>query len=157
MNCIYTGKGDNGCSSTISERDIPKNSPVFELLGALDECSAALGLARSFMDAGEKADDVLRLQKELVGVCGELAGGEAAVSEESCRDIEKMIDTYSEESGGFQKFELFGEDSASSALNLARAVARRAERAAAEAGAAPEMKKYLNRLSDLIFVMSLAK
>lgn len=151
---VYTGSGDDGKSSTLSEHNISKASPVFETLGSLDECSAALGLAQSYTESKRLTADISFVQNSITAVCGEIASGKQAVSEESVCSLEKMIDGYTAESGGFCGFTTFGITTNAAAVNLARTSVRRAERALAELETTPEMRKYINRLSDLLYVMA---
>ncbi len=151
---IYTGTGDGGRSDTLAQKNISKASPIFEVLGSLDECSAFLGLARSSLDDERLCADILTIQKRLIEVCGELAGGECAVCEGDVRRIEEAIDGYCALSGGFCGFSVSGATRGEAAINLARTSVRRAERAAAAIEVTPEMRKYINRLSDLLYVMA---
>lgn len=151
---IYTGAGDGGKSDTLAQKNISKASPIFEVLGSLDECSAFLGLARSGIDGERLCADILMIQERLIEVCGELAGGKRAVCQSDVRRIEDMIDGYCASEGGFRGFSVSGRTSGEAALNLARTSARRAERAAAAIEITPDMRKYMNRLSDLLYVMA---
>ena len=153
---LYTGYGDRGYTQTITGRRVPKSDDIIHLLGTLDEFSANLGLAKA--QCGDEAlrRDIEAVQKKLVGIMGEIAGGEPSVTEECVRTAEEMTDRY--QPHGLSAFTLPGENIVSAQLDVARTVVRRAERVAAKLGAMgrvkPQTLAYLNRLSDLIYAMA---
>lgn len=155
MDKLYTGAGDQGYTSTLSQRRISKTDIIIELLGSLDELSAALGVSKVHTRDKELAKDIEAVQKKLIGVMGELAGGEISVTKECPQAVERMCDKYS---AGFGGFTVSGENPVSAHLSLARTIARRAERAAVKASqlgrVRREMLVWLNRLSDLLYAMS---
>ena len=156
LTSIYTKSGDTGRASTLTRQHIPKDSPIFQLLGSLDEVSSFLGLARAKAPA---LDDVLQqLQNSLMAVSGELAGGKRFVDQTQVKLLERAIDTAAESTGGFEGFVLPGETEGGAALDVARTVARRAERWAVTAsqtgGITRDMLAWLNRLSDLLFTLA---
>lgn len=155
MDKLYTGTGDKGYTSTLSQRRISKTDIIIELLGSLDELSAAMGVSKAYTRDRELAKDIEAVQKKLIGVMGEIAGGEISVTQECPAAVEKMCDKYS---AGFSGFTVSGENPVSAHLSLARTIARRAERAAVKASqlgrVRREMLIWLNRLSDLLYAMS---
>lgn len=140
----------------MTRQNIPKDSPIFQLLGSLDEVSSFLGLARTKAPA---LNDVLQqLQSSILSVSGELAGGKRYVDQIKVKQLERAIDTAAESVGGFEGFVLPGETEGGAALDVARTVARRAERCAVTAsqtgGITRDMIAWLNRLSDLLFTLA---
>jgi len=166
---IYTKTGDDGTTGMLYGGRVAKNDPRVEAYGASDEAVAALGLARADVGDATLADLLLRLQRELFVVGAELATGPDAwpklapgstlVTSEMVIALEELIDSYVERTAMPQEFVVPGETRASAAIDLARAIVRRCERAVsglAQAGALPdgEVLRYLNRLADLLFVLA---
>jgi cob(I)alamin adenosyltransferase len=167
LNRIYTRTGDAGTTRLASGQSVSKASGRVETYGAVDEANACLGLAR-LHTAGDDAFDTLlaRLQNELFDLGADLAtpakeneaeGQALRILDSQVTRLEQEIDALNAELPPLTSFILPGGTPAAAALHLARTVARRAERQAvalAESGesvSAPAMK-YLNRLSDLLFV-----
>ena len=154
---LYTKKGDGGRASTITRMNIPKNSPIFELLGTLDEFTSALGVAKRKAPAS-----LLPLMEELQGhviaLNGELAGGQKFATGEKVRQLEAAIDSLMENVPPFSGFILPGGSEGGAALDLARTVARRAERCAVAAsqtgGVNRDVLAWMNRLSDLLYALA---
>lgn len=155
MDKLYTGAGDAGQTSTLSQRRISKTDLIIELLGSLDELSAALGVAKVNAYDKKLTDDIEAIQKKLIGVMGEVAGGDKSVTPECPCVVEKMCDEYQCK---FEGFTISGENPVSAHLSLARTIARRAERNAVKANQLGRVQKevmvWLNRLSDLLYAMS---
>ncbi|MBS7297697.1 MAG: cob(I)yrinic acid a,c-diamide adenosyltransferase [Eubacteriales bacterium] len=155
MDKLYTGAGDAGQTSTLSQRRISKTDLIIELLGSLDELSAALGVAKVNAYDKKLTDDIEAIQKKLIGVMGEVAGGNKSVTPECPCAVEKMCDEYQCK---FEGFTISGENPVSAHLSLARTIARRAERNAVKANQLGRVQKevmvWLNRLSDLLYAMS---
>ncbi len=155
MTKLYTGCGDKGYTQTLNDNHISKCDALIELIGTLDEFSSCLGVAKIHIMDEKLLDDIERLQKKLVLIMGELAGGKICVSEECVKVVEKMTDSYK---GEFDGFSIPGKNPASSYLDLARCVARRAERVAAKVLEQRRIREvtfiYLNRASDLVYAMS---
>lgn len=154
---IYTKSGDGGMASTINRRSIPKNAPVFALLGDLDELGSALGVARGKLPAGTQ-EIVKALQEDLIAFSGEIAGGEKFATGKRIEAMESSIDMMMGAAGQFQGFVLAGGSPGGAALDLARAVARRAERELVACkqtgGISREAMMYLNRFSDLLYALA---
>ena len=167
LNRIYTRTGDAGATRLADGRKVSKADLRVEAYGAVDETNACLGLARLHTAGADALDGSLaRIQNELFDLGADLATpakrGEAdgqvlRVSEAQVARLESEIDALNAALPELKSFVLPGGTAAAAALHLARTVCRRAERAAvrlAEAGEAvsPAALKYLNRLSDLLFV-----
>ncbi|HSV02963.1 MAG TPA: cob(I)yrinic acid a,c-diamide adenosyltransferase [Phenylobacterium sp.] len=167
LNRIYTRTGDAGSTRLATGAPVSKASARVEAYGEVDETNACLGLARLHTAGADALDGSLaRIQNELFDLGADLATpakrGEAdgqvlRVSEAQVARLESEIDALNAALPELKSFVLPGGTAAAAALHLARTVCRRAERAAvrlAEAGEAvsPAALKYLNRLSDLLFV-----
>ncbi|HZZ31735.1 MAG TPA: cob(I)yrinic acid a,c-diamide adenosyltransferase [Phenylobacterium sp.] len=167
LNRIYTRTGDAGTTRLASGAKVSKADLRVEAYGAVDETNACLGLARLHTRATADFDALLaRLQNELFDLGADLATPAAVDEAEGTRlrildsqveRLESEIDALNAELPALKSFVLPGGTEAAAALHLARTVCRRAEREAvrlAEAGenvSGPAMR-YLNRLSDLLFV-----
>ena len=154
---IYTKNGDTGFASTMTRRMIPKNSPIFSLLGTLDELNSALGVARNKMPA-DTGEIVRSIQQDIISFCAELAGGERFATKEKVSGMEKSIDLIMESVPQITAFVTPGNSAAGAALDLARTVARRAERELVTSkqtgGITREAMMWGNRLSDLIYALA---
>ena len=152
----YTGAGDSGRSGTRTRRNIPKDSPVFELMGTLEECAGLLALAQ--LKAPQALSPILEeLQENLAALGGEMAGeGRFATAERVAR-LEKAIDSLNEQPLMEQEGAR-ARSEGGAALDIARAVARRAERKAvamsAVGGVGRDVIAWLNRLSDLLWAVA---
>ena len=165
MSNFYTRTGDDGYAGLLGEGRVPKSDLRIETVGAIDEASAALGIARSSATTGEGAM-VVQIQRDLYGVMGEVAA--TAKNAERFRVvgsaqvgwIEEQIDRISHQVETPGEFIVPGDSASGAAFDLARTVVRRAERRLAELTLRgdiqnPELLKYLNRLSSLCFVLEL--
>ncbi len=154
---IYTKAGDRGFTSTMNRRNIPKNSPIFSVLGTLDEANSTLGTAKPELNDG-LAERVEKLQKDIYSFNGELAGAERFATPERIRELEQEIDAMMAEVGEIKSFITPGNTSGGAALDLARTVMRRAEREAIAlsqiGGISREALGWLNRTSDYIYAMA---
>ncbi len=162
---IYTRGGDGGETSLAGGKRVQKHSPRVEACGAVDEANAVIGLAR--LSAGAELDVALsRIQNDLFDLGADLATpdleteGALRISDGQVRRLENEIDAINERLAALTSFVLPGGSETSAHLHLARTIVRRAERrtAALTAGEPvnPAALKYLNRLSDLLFVMARA-
>ncbi len=155
MDKLYTGGGDKGYTQTLSQKHISKSDLIIELLGSLDELSAVLGVAKAAAYDDKLTGDIERIQRKLIDVMGEAAGGEVKTTPECTAVVEAMCDGYQ---GHFEGFKVSGENTVSANLSLARTVARRAERSAVRANQLGRIKQplltWLNRISDLLYAMS---
>ena len=166
---IYTKTGDDGTTGLLYGGRVSKADPATEAYGTTDEAVAALGLARALAaDAGLR-DEILTLQRELFVVGADLATnpkgrgklqpGESLVTAEMVERLESRIDEQVAEHPLPNAFVVPGANPVSAALDVARSVVRRAERRVVEfhdsgAEVNDEVLRYLNRLSDLLFVMA---
>jgi cob(I)alamin adenosyltransferase len=166
---IYTKTGDDGTTGLLYGGRVPKDDLVTEAYGTTDEAVAVLGLARSLTEDPAMQADLLALQRELFVVGADLATNprerkklEAEVSlvtDRMVKRLERRIDDLVEERPLPQVFIVPGANPASAAIDAARAVIRRAERDVvalehAQREVNPELRRYLNRLSDLLFVLA---
>ena len=163
---IYTRTGDDGSTSLYGGKRVSKNDARVEAYGSVDELNAWLGLVRS-QQSGDFINGVLdRVQGELFTLGGELARGTPPASPSSTSLIaqshidrlEQDIDEAQRVLPALNSFILPGGTQAAASLQLARTVARRAERAVvtlhAREPVRDELLRYLNRLSDLLFVLA---
>lgn len=163
---IYTRQGDGGEARLPGSEPISKDSLVLEACGTLDELGAALGLARCESLPGELGPLVESIQRSLLQLNGELACPELsadplrAIGPPRIAALEALIDRYETQLAPLCEFVLPGAARAEAALHLARTVCRRAERRlVALARVEPQRVtehhlSYLNRLSDLLFVLA---
>lgn len=149
---LYTKKGDTGFTDLLNGSRIEKNDALIELIGTLDEFSASLGISCSHVSEKTK-QEINELQKQLVYVMAELAGGKKYVTSDIVSEIEKQIDTHPP----FNGFVTACGKPQYAYLNLSRCIIRRAERIAVgiKTSLSSDMLSYLNRLSDLIYALSL--
>jgi cob(I)alamin adenosyltransferase len=170
---VYTRTGDRGDTALVGGKRVPKDSPRIVAYGTLDELNAVIGLARTFneerLDEGEHhrwLDEVLRrIQSELFDLGSELATppesayeGMFRVGPEQVTALEKLMDRCQKDLPPLKSFVLPGGGRVNAFLHQARTVCRRAERevlALSRAEAIGEWPlRYVNRLSDLLFVLS---
>jgi len=170
LNRIYTRTGDDGSTGLVRGPRRPKFDLRVEAYGTVDEANAAIGLARIHTASQPKIDKLLgRIQNDLFDVGSDLATpgpDDATALHPSLRvrpvqteALEKLIDQYNEGIEPLTSFVLPGGTPLAAALHVARTVTRRAERitvhlTTAEPDTNPEAVRYLNRLSDLLFVLS---
>jgi cob(I)alamin adenosyltransferase len=161
---IYTRTGDDGTTDLIGKKRVPKDSPFIETIGALDELNAHLGVVRSNL-IPDFADSVLQsIQEQLFIISAEIAtppeaqNRQAQIEDEDLQNLEKLIDTYEASLTPLQQFILPGGTPAGAQLHLARAITRRTERLCValsrHSHVNPIILCYLNRLSDLFFVLA---
>jgi cob(I)alamin adenosyltransferase len=167
---IYTRGGDTGQTSLGDGSRVAKQSSRVEAFGTVDEANAAVGVVRlhtAQLDDGGEADAMLaRIQNDLFDLGADLCTpeegrrGEGAlrIVAAQVKRLEREIDAMNAELQPLNSFVLPGGSAAAAHLHVARTVTRRAERLvcalAAEEKVNPEAVKYLNRLSDHLFVLS---
>ena len=162
---IYTRGGDGGETSLGDGARVPKHALRVEAYGTVDEANAAIGIAR--LHAGAEADEMLgRIQNDLFDLGADLCtpeggrrgAGALRIAAAQVERLEREIDLMNATLAPLDSFILPGGTTAASHLHLARTVTRRAERLVSELAGAepvnPEALKYLNRLSDHLFVLS---
>ena len=163
---ISTRKGDDGTTGLYFGGRVRKDSARIELNGAVDEAQAAIGMARVEFDAASEPNELLaHVERDLYVLMAEVAtapknrgrliAGTSLVTEEMVEWLEGQIDALSQRFEMPSDFVIPGENRASATLDLARTIARRAERTAVsmnmDGSAVP---RYLNRLSDLLWVFA---
>jgi cob(I)alamin adenosyltransferase len=167
---VYTRTGDDGSTGLLYGGRVGKDSPGPDAYGAVDEAVSALGLARAESERGSELDELLiRLQRELFVVGAELATapekrarltpGVSLTTPEMVEALEPIIDDVTTRYDPPTEFVLPGEGRVAAALDLARAVVRRAERQAVAAARAgwldgSSVVAYLNRLADLVYTLA---
>ena len=168
---IYTRTGDEGETGLFGGPRVRKDAARVEAYGDVDELNAAIGVARAQIDDEALAARLQAVQSQLFDLGGELATPDvdereakgqvvARVDAAAVADLEAWIDALEAELEPLAQFILPGGDPAAAALQQARAVCRRAERRSvtldALEGVSGEALRYLNRLSDLLFVLARA-
>jgi len=164
---IYTRTGDSGDTGLGDGRRVSKTDPRIAAIGAVDECNAALGVARLAADAQSnvQTDSMLaRIQNDLFDLGADLSvpDGESRlrIAPEQVARLEAEMDAMNATLAPLTSFVLPGGTALAAHLHLARAIARRAERAmvalAAAQSVTPAALHYINRLSDHLFVLARA-
>jgi cob(I)alamin adenosyltransferase len=173
LNKIYTRTGDDGTTGLVDGSRCPKHAARMEAIGAVDEANSAIGLATLASMSDEHRALLLRTQNDLFDLGADLAtpaadgGDDFAPSEMVLRmvtgqttHLEQAIDRLNEHLAPLTSFILPGGSEAAARVHIARAAVRRAERRmvalAAEAPVNPAALSYVNRLSDLLFVLARA-
>ncbi|MGQ0670109.1 MAG: cob(I)yrinic acid a,c-diamide adenosyltransferase [Actinomycetota bacterium] len=166
---IYTKTGDDGTTGLLYGGRISKADPAAEAYGTTDEAVAVLGLARALSDDETLNEDILRIQRELFVVGADLATnpkersklepGVSLVTVDMVERLEALIDATVAEHPLPREFIVPGANPVSGSLDVARSTVRRAERRTVEFRESgrevnPEVVRYLNRLSDLLFVLA---
>jgi cob(I)alamin adenosyltransferase len=166
---IYTKTGDDGTTGLLYGGRVPKDDLLTEAYGTTDEAVAALGVARALAGDDTMRADLLTLQRELFVVGADLATNPrerrklepevSLVTQEMVRRLERRIDDLVELRPLPTVFVVPGTDPASAAIDVARSIVRRAERRVVSLKRGqhqvnPEVQRYLNRLSDLLFVLA---
>jgi cob(I)alamin adenosyltransferase len=163
---FYTAKGDDGTTGLLGEGRVPKYHARMEAVGALDEASAALGLARAQCSAPQASPILVEAQRDLYKLMAEVAATpENAkrfhfIDEARVKWLEQQTDDLSAIVEMPKQFILPGDTLGGAALSLARAIVRRAERRVVslfddEEVVNADLQRYLNRLSSLCFVLEL--
>lgn len=170
---VYTRTGDKGFTKLVGGKKVAKDAARIESYGTLDELNSVLGLARVFNDdlkdrlpAAQRLDEIFRrLQNELFDLGSELATpsdfsyeGMFTVGDNEVKALERLIDELQKDLSPLNSFILPGGGKVSGFLHQARTVCRRGERdilrLMREESISEWPLKYVNRLSDLLFVMS---
>ena len=173
INRVYTRQGDTGETALAGGQRVPKNGPRIEAYGTVDELNAFLGTTRATVTELAPAQPqiallaaiLLRVQHELFNLGSILATlpedvhpKQARVTEAEVAQLEKEMDRMNEDLLPLRSFVLPGGSRLNAELHICRTVCRRAERACVTLGGAetipPEAVRYLNRLSDALFVWS---
>lgn len=166
---IATKTGDEGETSLMYGRRVPKTHERVDAYGCVDELNSALGLARASASDPSLKEQILAIQKELVTVMGELAtapedlrryakdGFPVTTSSMTAR-LTSVVDDLESKLGKFKDWSIPGNTADSAALEFARTVCRRAERRVAalpsHSEGNPEILRFLNRLSDVCWLLA---
>lgn len=161
LNRIYTRTGDAGTTGLVDGSRVSKADARMAAIGDVDEANSAIGVALSSLAAGPIRDELGRIQNDLFDLGADLAtpgeiDGALRVTPRQSQRLEGAIDTLNADMPPLASFILPAGDPGAAALHLARAITRRAERAAvacaAQTAVSAEILIYLNRLSDYLFV-----
>lgn len=164
---LYTGKGDQGETDLLGER-VTKNDPRIVALGALDEASCAMGLSRAMAQTDQTRAALLHAQRDLYAIMSELAFTDELRPNAHTFPAERVIwletvtDTVMDRISLPPAFVVPGDTPGGAALDVARAVVRRAERDVISLTRTPtrindQIGRYLNRLSSLLFALARAE
>ncbi len=165
---IYTRTGDEGETGLFDGTRVAKSDPRVAAYGDIDELNAWLGLVRAEIEDGGLTTILEQIQRDLFALGARLADpakkiaeriAKAAVTPEDISRLEGWIDQFEAELPPLRRFILAGGSRAGAALHVARTICRRSERAMVSLGRdafEPELLVYVNRLSDLLFVMARA-
>ena len=157
---IYTRTGDDGTTGLGDGSRVPKDDARVEAYGTVDEANSTIGMILAEDSVDDRIRDVLtEVQHDLFELGGELCiPGHTAVTADYIERLERELDALNEPLPPLKDFILPGGGRAAAACHLARTVVRRAERRAQTLAHAsdvrPEVLRYLNRLSDLLFVIA---
>jgi cob(I)alamin adenosyltransferase len=163
---IYTRGGDAGETSLGDGSRVPKLDCRIGAFGTVDELNAQLGVALAEGVPADMRGPLERIQNELFDVGADLSvpygvgDGRLRIDQERIDELERLCDRFNEELPELKSFVLPGGAPAAARLHVARTVCRRAERdallAAREVDVNPLVLRYLNRLSDLLFILARA-
>jgi len=157
---IYTRTGDDGTTGLGDGSRVPKDDARVEAYGTVDELNSAIGVVLAVPSLPANIREALtEIQHELFDLGGELCiPGHRVITSEHVARLERTLDAFNESLPPLKEFVLPGGGPGAAACHLARAIARRAERRvwtlAKAQPVAPEVAQYLNRLSDLLFVLA---
>lgn len=163
---VYTRTGDDGTTGLGGGQRVPKDSARIEAYGTVDELSSAIGVAVALGLQPRLAEVLARIQNELFNLGSDLCILEEdkvtmpvpVVEERNVDALEQLMDELSEELAPLENFILPGGSPGAAQLHVARTVCRRAERLAIALArlepVGPYVVRYLNRLSDALFVMA---
>lgn len=160
---IYTRSGDYGETSVFGGTRLPKHHPRIEAYGTIDELIAWIGLLQSEEQEPARAEELADIQSVLMSCCTVIATPPSAMPPEEIMisgtaDLEQSIDAMESELPRLKSFILPGGNRTSANTNIARCVCRRAERAVVRLNETEKVDqniiRYLNRLSDYLFVLA---
>ena len=162
---VYTKRGDKGQTDLLGGSTARKDSLKVEAYGCIDETSSFIGLARYYTKNKVIKERLKEIQNKLLVLGGFLASDDKGkemmkdqIKEEDIKLLEEYIDEYNQKLPPLTHFILPGDDEVAAHFHVARTVVRRAERRivslAAQEDLNPLIQKYVNRLSDLMFVLA---
>jgi len=157
---IYTRKGDKGYTK-LGKKQISKDDSLIEALGAIDELNSMIGLVISLLNQHQEIEDCLtHIQNDLFDLGGELyLPDHVVITADKVTHLEQMLDTWNKTLPPLEEFLLPRGNPSSASTHVARTICRRAERCLVRLHRQTplqndEMIRYLNRLSDLLFVIA---
>ena len=162
---VYTKRGDKGETDLLGGSAARKDSLKVESYGCIDETSSFIGLARYYTKNKVIKERLKEIQNKLLVLGGFLASDDKGkemmkdqIKEEDIKLLEEYIDEYNQKLPPLTHFILPGDDEVAAHFHVARTVVRRAERRivslAVQEDLSPLIQKYVNRLSDLMFVLA---
>lgn len=157
---IYTRTGDDGTTGLGDGSRVPKDSMRVEAYGTVDELNSSIGVLLAVAGLPQEVSTCLTdIQHELFDMGGELCiPGHRVITDVHVSRLEETLDRFNDPLPPLKEFILPGGGPAAAACHLARTIARRAERRVLSLSrvetVAPEIVRYLNRLSDLLFVLA---
>jgi cob(I)alamin adenosyltransferase len=163
---VYTKTGDDGSTGLVGGSRVKKYALRLEAYGTVDELNSLIGVIRSFKLSEFQGELLRKIQNKLFNIGSRLASDEKgntfteklSITEDDTCILEKAIDRFEEVLPELQNFILPGGESVVAQCHVARTVCRRAERRIIElseqADVQPELIKYINRLSDFLFVLA---
>ncbi|MDH3635317.1 MAG: cob(I)yrinic acid a,c-diamide adenosyltransferase [Gammaproteobacteria bacterium] len=159
---VYTRTGDQGTTGLADGSRLAKNDPRVHCMGEVDELNACIGLALSLLDDGPAQQVLFAVQHDLFDIGAELCQpGKQLITDDYVAGLETSADEFNAELSELKEFILPGGSQAIACLHLARTVCRRVERALVGLNDQKEINpitcRYINRLSDLLFIISRAQ
>lgn len=156
---IYTRTGDDGTTGLSQDRRLPKDHWRIEAIGAVDELNAVIGMVLTETMSDQIRSALTEVQHRLFDLGGELSIEDRLLITEGHVDaLEKTLDSFNDELEPLKEFILPGGATSAAYCHLARTICRRAERRlcrlAREETVSPVIIKFINRLSDLLFVLA---
>jgi cob(I)alamin adenosyltransferase len=165
---FYTRKGDEGFTGLLGEGRVPKYHPRPEAVGCLDECNAAIGIARAVCQGTDIQEILLHIQRDLYHLMAEVsatpdnAARFRTIQSSHVSWLEEQAETFGTQVGVLRDFIVPGDSLAGAHLDMARTLVRRAERRLARLVHDGEVEnkellRYLNRLSSLLYILELVE
>ena len=155
---IYTRTGDAGDTGKADGSRMSKDDSLIHAQGDIDELNSFIGLLATKISDAELHELISRIQHDLFNIGAELSLSQPIIKAEDVAFLEKQLDHYNADLPSLQEFILPGGGEAASLCHVARAVCRRAERSLVslhrEQQVGADMLAYINRLSDLLFVLA---
>ena len=156
---IYTRTGDDGTTELSNHERIDKSNILIEAMGDIDELNSIIGFLRTNDIPDDLSEHLLNIQHRLFDIGGELAiPDNRVISSESVKRLEQLIDDFNSDLPALKEFVLPGGSISASICHIARTVCRRSERTlvalARRESFNAETLRYINRLSDLLFVLA---
>ena len=162
---VYTRTGDQGVTSLVGGKRVPKTSLRIECYGTIDELNSQLGLLLTYLNESSDSDCLIRIQEQLFAIGNILATdpdsttpSKCKITEEDVIELEHCIDKANDGLPGWRGFTLPGGCRAAAVAHVCRTICRRAERLIYALDADEPVDKnvtaYINRLSDYLYVLA---